>query len=247
VVVQCFLVPFEILDTDECTLPSGHSMHHQCRAPALCVNTIGSYECLCPRLAEPQKAPQGAAYDAFWIGIASQDRSPWELSLNSSDVSSCPSSASTHGCCPVFGHSSQGATCRSKFRCPVDTCRSGHDCAPNAKCELAKTPRMRPNFQCKCPPNLMGNGHACRPGIDAKPEPKVTFDGVTPTEETLKHNYYCGCTKPVVDACAGFPPCQGTTCGDIYVPILLICKFSHTFILNLPSRSQRDLWSDCTK
>jgi hypothetical protein len=55
----------------------------------------------------------------------------------------------------------------------------------------------------------MGNGHACRPGIDAKPEPKVMFDGVTPTDETLKHNYYCGCTTPVIDACAGFPPCKG--------------------------------------
>jgi hypothetical protein len=62
----------------------------------------------------------------------------------------------------------------------------------------------------------MGNGHACRPGIDAKPEPKVMFDGVTPTDETLKHNYYCGCTTPVIDACAGFPPCKGTLWRNSY-------------------------------
>jgi hypothetical protein len=57
---------------------------------------------------------------------------------------------------------------------------------------------------------LMGNGHACQKG-DVKPKPMVKYDGVTPTEETLKHNYYCGCTKPEVDACAGFSPCQGTS------------------------------------
>ena len=55
----------------------------------------------------------------------------------------------------------------------------------------------------------MGNGRACQKG-DAKPKPMVKYDGVTPTEETLKNNYYCGCTKPEVDACAGFAPCQGT-------------------------------------
>jgi hypothetical protein len=55
----------------------------------------------------------------------------------------------------------------------------------------------------------MGNGKTCRPGIDAPPEPKVMFDGVTPTALTVKNNFYCGCTKPKVDACSGFPPCQG--------------------------------------
>ena len=219
VVVQCFLVPFTILDADECKLPSGHSMRHKCRAPAVCINTIGSYECLCPRLDEPAiKVPDGGADERFWSEIASQDRSPWELSLNSTDLSSCPSLASTYGCCPSFGHSSQGTSCRSNFHCPIDPCRSGHDCALNAKCELADTPGMRPNFRCKCPRNLMGNGHACRPGIDAKPEPKVMFDGVTPTEETLKNDYYCGCTTPVMDACAGFPPCKGKIRGLMCIP-----------------------------
>ena len=136
--------------------------------------------------------------------------------MNSTDLSSCPSSASTYGCCPAFGHSSHGSLCRSQFHCPVDPCSTNHDCAPNAKCELADTPRQRPNFICKCPNGLMGNGHACRPGIDAKPEPKVMFDGVTPTEETLKHNYYCGCTTPVIDACAGFPPCKGKLWRNSY-------------------------------
>jgi len=37
----------------------------------------------------------------------------------------------------------------------------------------------------------------------------LMFDGVTPTALTVKNNYYCGCTKPKIDACSGFPPCQG--------------------------------------
>ena len=226
VIVQCFLVPFTILDTDECSLPSGHSMRHKCHAPAMCVNTIGSYECLCPRLDAPdKKVLEGAADEKFWAEIASQDRSPWELSLDSADASSCPSSPSTNGCCPAYGHTVQGSECRSNFRCPVNSCRATHDCAPNAKCELEASPRKRPNFRCKCPSGLMGSGHACRPGIDAKPEPKVMFDGVTPTEETTKRNF-CGCTAPVVDACAGFPPCKGTMPRCVQVNFDALIRFS---------------------
>jgi hypothetical protein len=54
----------------------------------------------------------------------------------------------------------------------------------------------------------MGNGLQCTPA-DPKPQPMVMFDGVTPTEDTVKNNYYCDCTKPIVDACSGFPPCKG--------------------------------------
>ena len=49
-------------------------------------------------------------------------------------------------------------------------------------------------------------------GVDVKPEPKVRYDGVTPTEETrrkLEGGLICGCSLPVVDACSGFPKCPG--------------------------------------
>ena len=220
---RCFHVPFTILDTDECLLPSNHPMRHVCPSPSVCVNTDGSYDCSCPRLS---------------VSNDNDERSPWEVSFSSSAKTSCPSSPSTLGCCPGMAHSAEGKRCRERFRCPLDPCadstadaakKKTHDCAPSATCVRAESPNINNSnnnhddkkqesssssstvqlYTCQCPEGLMGNGKSCRPGIDAPPQPKVMFDGVTPTGKTVKNNYYCGCTKPRVDACSGFPPCQG--------------------------------------
>ena len=211
---QCFHVPFTILDTNECTLPSKHPMRHVCPPPSICVNTIGSYECLCPKLGQPTASEDLALVDAntaegFWSKVGRDDRSAWEKSFASPSKSSCPGSASTHGCCPSQITLNDAASCRHHFHCPIDPCQS-NDCASNAKCVRTDSPLQKPNnHNCVCPTGLMGNGHNCK-SVDPKPQPKVMFDGVTPTELTVKNNFYCGCTKPVVDACSGFPPCKGT-------------------------------------
>lgn len=228
---QCFHVPFTILDTNECFLPLGHAMRHRCHESALCVNTIGSYECLCPRM-EQADVVTDAADENFWTDVASQNRGPWERSFDAASRSSCPALASTHGCCPERVYTRGDASpCRSNFRCPRDPCSSKNTCAASATCSPKASPLENPDFVCQCAPGLMGNGLKCRPG-DLKPAPKVKFDGRTPTEITVQNNYYCDCTIPVVDACDGFPPCTGTRrearkkhtrCE--HTPALMLCFF----------------------
>jgi Calcium-binding EGF domain len=208
VFTQCFHVPFTILDTNECLLPSVHPMRHQCHKPAICVNTIGSYECLCPRTDFEDVVPD-TVDNNFWSEIANQSRGPWELSFLSSVRSSCPGQASTYGCCSSRVHTTRGdSQCRSSFRCPRDPCTNNNTCATIAICARKSSPTEFPDYECQCPNGLMGNGHNCLPG-DLNPEPKVKFDGKTPTEFTVKNNYFCDCRKPIVDACDGFPPCTG--------------------------------------
>eukprot|EP00980_Cylindrotheca_fusiformis_P004632 scaffold991_cov128-Cylindrotheca_fusiformis.AAC.4 len=204
---QCFHVPFTILDTNECTLAARHRMRHACPAPSVCVNTVGSYECVCPTLSGKSEEFAVTVGEDFWENLAQQHRSPWELSFAADGKSTCISSATTHGCCPASSTTADGHSCRKNFHCPSDPCIKS-DCASNAQCIRADSPWDVPNYKCQCPEGLMGNGRACQPN-DPKPTPKVMFDGVTPTETTVKNGYYCGCTRPVVDACSGFPPCKG--------------------------------------
>ena len=223
VVTQCFLVPFTILDVDECNLPHGHILRHQCAEPAMCVNTQGSYECLCPSSQENHldislaSSEDDTVVSRFWNDIAQSEittRFPWEKSLSSTKKSSCPAKASTHDCCDSNAHSDDGSTCRSQFKCPVDPCiksgKDGNNCVSGATCVKAETPLDLPSYTCECPSGLMGNGHECRRGIDVMPPaPKVKFDGVTPTDETVQNRFYCGCTKPIIDHCSGYDKCTG--------------------------------------
>lgn len=217
VITQCFIFPFQILDTDECTLPAGHVMRHRCAAPSYCVNTIGSYECVCPV-----------------GGRAAGGSDPWAAARwpTTSTLPTWPPRSERRGICrwpPPAPHPARAvppparaAATDSPVRPPAATTAGPPSAVPSTRAaprgqrlrlvgpvRPVRLPLDRPQYQCQCPSGLMGNGRACRKGVDAKPRPMVEYDGVTPTAETLRNDFYCGCTKPVVDPCAGFPKCEG--------------------------------------
>ena len=207
-VTQCFEVPFTILDVDECTEVG--EWGHACHETSVCVNTDGSYECVCPLLSGGMGAVLSngqVADDKFWMELEQQSRTSWEVSYATSSQSSCPDQSSTFQCCDADGHSSEGARCRSNFHCPVDPCLH-HKCASNAQCRR-ETPTSHPQYSCICPEGTMGNGMEC---MKRDPiVPKVKFDAVTATEETemlLAKGLICGCAKPVIDVCSGVK-CDG--------------------------------------
>lgn len=221
IVTQCFEVPFTILDVNECAITSSSSksspstMSHRCQPPSICVNTLGSYECVCPSSTfESVPSIDFIPTAQFWEDITSSSldssstpRTSWEVSYGRSSESSCPNLPSTFGCCDDDGHSREGTICRSSFRCPIDPCLgnsenynkddndtvSSSPCAPNASCQRAKSPLSHPNYTCECPTGLMGNGKPCpkynnnnNKQQQQQQQPKVKYDGKTPTESTKR-------------------------------------------------------------
>ncbi|EJK45231.1 hypothetical protein THAOC_36159, partial [Thalassiosira oceanica] len=185
VVSQCYEVPFTISDVDEWELRM----------------------CLPVRIA-PNISDDSA--DAYLEQINKESRNAWELSTSKGP---CPSKASTFSCCDEDGQSVEGRQCRSQFSCPSDPCSAETPaCDSSAVCRRTASPLARPNHICECPEGSLGNGKSCPRSSRKRLEPKVKYDGATPTEETrraLEAGAICGCNKPTVDVCDGFPKCPG--------------------------------------
>ncbi|KAL7466574.1 hypothetical protein ACHAXS_006879, partial [Conticribra weissflogii] len=144
--------------------------------------------------------------DAFGREVVAQC---FEVPITVTDVNECTlpkSSAMAHRCHP------SSASIGGNHNAANEGGVGRGTCAPNATCRRADSPLMHPDHACVCPEGYLGNGRACVPGMDERPDPKVKYDGVTPTEETkrkLDAGLICGCSLPVVDACSGFPKCPG--------------------------------------
>jgi len=238
---QCFVVPMEILDTDECTLPPSHEWYHKCHSSsAVCINTIGSYECLCPLLnPEHQSIIMekfqtnfknniiGATQQHDWDDFISHpfgNRSLWEINLPiSSDsktttANKCHGEASTKFCCDSDAHSVQGRICRSTFICPIDPCSSSSSPSCDAKlatCTRSIHPWDTPNFICTCPEGYIGNGHTCPPSTTSGDE---------------DHYYLCGCKPIQVDLCAHVPckEYKHQECAVVKNKPTCVCKKGYT-------------------
>jgi hypothetical protein len=218
---RCFIVPMEILDTNECTLPPSHEWYHQCSPSAICVNTIGSYDCLCPLL-DPQHqatlmnlltntSTQAQGWNEVQYG---PKRSLWEKNLPSSSSSSsssktnkCHGEGSTKFCCESNAHSVEGKLCRSTFLCPLDPCGdstttssfssstpSSSPCDTLATCKRSTHPWDSPNYSCTCPEGTIGNGHKCPSSSSS-------------LSSSASKYYLCGCQ-----------PIQIYPCADIVCP-----------------------------
>jgi len=220
-VTECWEVPFVIHDVNECELPRGHEMAHQCHQPSsICVNAVGTYHCQCAHIiANDNDNTNNNAWNVA-MGIVLPDGS----------TSSCAGRNTTEGCCNrdafADGH------CRANFRCPVDPCAhdntntrsmSMSNCDALASCTRDAIP---PGYTCHCPPNTIGTGHKCSSSSSNKNEqnkevlrvPKIRTDG-TPTQETLRqmvNHQICGCQTPILD------PCSDIVCSEPHTVCTLV-------------------------
>ncbi|CAM9488295.1 unnamed protein product, partial [Scytosiphon promiscuus] len=138
-VEQCYEIPYEIRDTDECTLPEGHPMRHKCHRSTVCINTVGSYECT----------------DGHW-GEEDSGSPSLDKPIKSED-GECGGESSTEACCGRFGHRAERrAACLEDFKCTDDPCK-GNTCDENSWCSVKSAAYN--SYECTCKDGFKKDEH----------------------------------------------------------------------------------------
>mmetsp|Transcript_14331 Transcript_14331/g.21228 ORF Transcript_14331/g.21228 Transcript_14331/m.21228 type:complete len:704 (+) Transcript_14331:66-2177(+) len=120
---DCFFIPYEITDVDECSLNPGDPWFHNCHPSTGCRNTIGSFECDC---------------NAHSWGVRGSGSTYPEYEYRDPKDEICGGKMSTEECCsslPCLG-SPQFCikNCKSNFRCTSDPCKEVN-CPSNSTCK----------------------------------------------------------------------------------------------------------------
>ncbi|CAM9826795.1 unnamed protein product, partial [Ectocarpus fasciculatus] len=130
---QCYYIPYEIKDTDECRLEEGHPMRHKCHRSTVCINTVGSYECGCAA--------------GYW-GEEESGSPSLDKPIKSED-GVCGGEKSTESCCGTFGYMKERrAACVEDFKCTNDPCK-GNTCDDNTSLCSVKGQGYK-GYECKC-------------------------------------------------------------------------------------------------
>eukprot|EP00611_Tribonema_gayanum_P018011 TRINITY_DN3102_c0_g2_i1.p1 TRINITY_DN3102_c0_g2~~TRINITY_DN3102_c0_g2_i1.p1 ORF type:complete len:795 (-),score=168.48 TRINITY_DN3102_c0_g2_i1:496-2880(-) len=120
---ECYNIPYEVQDVDECSLPTDHAWHHNCHASARCANTIGSYDCACPAYTWGMRSSGSPALTA-----EDRDNLPGK----------CGGRRSTADCCKELRCDGDPKlctrACKGDFSCTDDSCY-GITCPAHASCQ----------------------------------------------------------------------------------------------------------------
>ncbi len=149
---ECFEIPYEITDINECSLPPSHPMSHNCHPSAQCVNIVGSYECSCKRGSWGVK-DSGSMYHRKWVVLRLLAHLGLFQGGKEKSDGSCGGKANTSECC-FSGHCYDDdpwiseSHCKTNFRCTSNPC-FGEKCPRRSFC-IPGTGYG--DFRCACKP-----------------------------------------------------------------------------------------------
>ncbi len=126
-----------VTDIDECEQKLDH-----CSENADCINTIGSYECIC------KSGFEGDGYKCHDVDECKLGTHTCSAKAN------CTNTIGSYKCTCIDGYEGDGETCTD-----IDEClRNTHKCSEHATCI-----NLEGGYDCECDKGYVGNGYRCEP------------------------------------------------------------------------------------